>query len=83
MWDAAGEFSRGSRAQRDISSLDQDSRCPFCQQTIGPEAATRLKHFAEYVSSEAQAALKRAETIFRHALSQIHGTIGRTSATSP
>ena len=53
--------------------LTQGGQCPFCQQTIGLEAATRLKHFAEYVSSEAQGALKRAETRFSGALSQISG----------
>lgn len=71
MWDAAGEFLRG--AEPNATFPVQDSKCPFCQQTIGPEAATRLKHFAEYVSSEAQAELRRAQTILDNALSQVQG----------
>lgn len=71
MWDAAGEFARG--AQPSTAFPAQDGRCPFCQQTIGPEAATRLKHFAEYVSSEAQAELRRVQARLGNALSQVRG----------
>ena len=75
MWEAVGEFSQVANSGAAVPALTQGSRCPFCQQTIGAEAEARLKHFAEYVSSEAQAALKRAETKFNGALSEIRGTM--------
>ena len=82
MWEAVGGFSQVAQSGAAVPGLTQGSRCPFCQQTIGAEAATRLKHFAEYVSSEAQAALKRAETKFTGVLSEIRGTVVERSDTT-
>ena len=80
MWDAATEFSQASQPAAAFP-LD-DGRCPFCQQTIGPEAADRLKHFAEYVTSEAQGVLKQFRSSFSDALAQIQGlTVERPDIT--
>ncbi|MFZ0296824.1 MAG: AAA family ATPase [Candidatus Sulfotelmatobacter sp.] len=80
MWDAAAEFLRVSQPRVDLPVTD--GRCPYCQQELDPDAVTRLQHFAEYASSEAQGTLKTAELKFETALFQITGmAIGRNDIT--
>ena len=51
LWDAAVAFA----ASASVTLVDAaGSRCPLCQQTIHEDAATRLKHLAEFVESTAQ-----------------------------
>lgn len=73
MWESAAEFSRV--AKPGTAFPPEDGPCPFCQQPIGPNAAARLQHFAEYVSSETQATLKNAESRFKSCLSQMTGAV--------
>jgi hypothetical protein len=68
MWQAVGSFSEVAYPGGEFPVLKEGARCPFCQQTINEEAATRLKHFAEFVTSKAQAALSSAEGTFREVL---------------
>ena len=62
MWDATEKFSGVALPDGTFPDVSADARCPFCQQPIGPESATRLNHLKEYVSSSAQAEVRRAET---------------------
>ncbi|MCU1287168.1 MAG: hypothetical protein JWO13_3518 [Acidobacteriales bacterium] len=68
MWDAAKVFSNHASPQQKFP-LVENSLCPFCQQIIGKEAASRLAHFAEYVSSDAQTEVQHAEKAFAKLLS--------------
>lgn len=61
MWDAAGGFSAIAYPGSTFPVLTPDARCPLCQQVVGADAAARLQHFAEYVTSTAQAEVRRAE----------------------
>ena len=68
MWEAAAGFSQVAYPDSPFPVLNADARCPFCQQLIGADASTRLKHFAEYVSSNAQAEVDAAERTYNGAL---------------
>ncbi len=61
MWEAAEGFSQVAYHESTFPVLTKGARCPLCQQVIGPEAGSRLKHFREYVTSTAQAELRKAE----------------------
>jgi hypothetical protein len=74
MWDTAVVFAQSAIPGASFPSTWIDSRCPLCQQDIGPDAAKRLRHFAEYVASEAQAQLQAAEETYRQ-LSSVIQTI--------
>ena len=78
MWLAVGSFSGLTYPGRDLPVLEVGARCPFCQQTISEEAATRLRHFAEYVTSKAQATLHSAERAFKDALKATQLSIERS-----
>lgn len=71
MWDAAIEFAQSAAPGTLFPSIWNDSRCPLCQQEIGLDAANRLKHFAEYVASEAQTLVQSAEETYRQLSSAI------------
>jgi hypothetical protein len=71
MWDAAVVFAESAVPGTSFPSVWSDSRCPLCQQDIGLDAAERLKHFAEYVTSEAQAAVQAAEVTYRELSSSV------------
>lgn len=68
MWDAAKTFSEVASPRTPFPALGDSARCPFCQQPIGTEAATRLAHLAEYVSSAAQEHVRKAEAAHAEAV---------------
>jgi hypothetical protein len=70
MWESAGEFSAVAYPEAKFPVVTKDGRCPLCQQTLEPGAAARWKHFAEYVTSEAQNQLRDAEAEYRAAFSK-------------
>jgi len=61
MWDAGAAFSEVAYPGSIFPVVTQGARCPFCQQEIGEGANERLRHFAEYVSSNAQARVREEE----------------------
>ena len=71
MWEAVGGFSAAAYPGSVFPVITEDARCPFCQQKIGPDAAQRLKHFGEYISSTAQAEVSRKEIAYRDALAAV------------
>lgn len=71
MWDAAERFSSVACPGAPFPVLGVGAVCPYCQQTIAPDAVTRLRHFAEFVSSGAQADVRRAEATHAIALSTV------------
>jgi len=75
MWEAAVEFSAEAYPNAEFPVLPKDARCPLCQQTLHANAAARLKHFAEYIASEAQTELGNAEAEYDMAFSNIHETV--------
>jgi hypothetical protein len=81
MWQAVGSFSGLAYPGEAFPALEVGARCPFCQQTINEEAATRLKHLAEYVTSKAQATLHSAEQTFTDALKITQINIERSDIT--
>jgi hypothetical protein len=81
MWQAVSSFSKLAYPGGEFPALKVGDRCPFCQQTISEETATRLKHFAEYVTSKAQSTLHSAERSFTDALKVTNITIERSDIT--
>ncbi len=75
MWDAAENFSGVAYPGLAFPVLAAGSLCPFCQQTIGQDSAARLMHFAEYVSSNAQAEVTKAEALYQATLAKITGLV--------
>jgi len=71
MWEAASEFSVVAYPGAVFPVVTKDARCPLCQQTLEPEAVARLKHFAEYITSEAQNQLRGAELEYRAMSSKV------------
>jgi hypothetical protein len=70
MWKAAVGFAKAAFPGEPFPSNTTEARCPLCQQLIGPDAASQLTHFAEFVASKAQADLHDAEEAYRLALSE-------------
>lgn len=68
MWEAAVGFAESAFPGESFPSGSTGARCPLCQQLIGPDAASRLMHFSEYVTSQAQAELESAERAYSNAL---------------
>jgi len=78
MWEAAEGFSEIAYPDSAFPVLVKGARCPLCQQVIGPEAGARLKHFAEYISSTAQAELRKAERKYAEMLATVtRATVNR------
>jgi hypothetical protein len=71
MWDAAFEFSAVAYPENSARGISEGARCPLCQQTVGADAAARFKHFAELVTSTAQADVRAAETVYANLLSAV------------
>jgi hypothetical protein len=71
MWEASEAFSETAYPEASFPVLESGARCPFCQQPIGEEAEARLRHFAEYVASTAQAQVRDAEREQRAALATV------------
>jgi AAA domain len=70
MWEASVSFANAAFPGEPFPSNTAGARCPLCQQLIGPDAASRLTHFAEFVASQAQADLHDAEEAYQVALSE-------------
>ena len=68
MWETASKFSTVAYPGEAFPVLTEGARCPFCQRTIAAEAAARIKHFSEYITSKAQASFSKAEAEFRDIL---------------
>ena len=50
LWDAARAYSTvGAYAGRPFPVTDDEARCVLCQQSLDPDAATRLRRFEEFV----------------------------------
>jgi hypothetical protein len=79
MWDAAQRFSSVAYPAAPFPAIHEGAVCPFCQQLIGSDAAKRLEHFAEYVSSNAQADVRGAEAAY----SRLVSAIAQVSVKSP
>jgi hypothetical protein len=77
MWDATEAFSEGAYPNSPFPFLDTGARCPFCQQEISSEAEARLRHFAEYVTSSAQAQVRAAERKHGEALATVRQAVIR------
>jgi hypothetical protein len=63
MWDAGSAFSAVAYPGSAFPVVTERARCPFCQQEIGEGAGERLRHFAEFVSSNAQARVREEEKV--------------------
>jgi hypothetical protein len=79
MWDAARQFSSAAYPAMPFPVLQEGAVCPFCQQAIGSDASVRLKYFAEYVSSNAQANVREAEAAY----SQVFSAVAQINVKSP
>jgi energy-coupling factor transporter ATP-binding protein EcfA2 len=71
MWEATARFSSRAYAEEEFPVLRIGAICPFCQQQIDAVATERLEHFREYVTSTADAEVRRAETAHRTVLGQL------------
>jgi hypothetical protein len=71
MWEAAAEFSEIAYPGSAFPVLTDHARCLLCQQEIGIEAAERFKHFHQYISSTAQADVRKAEETYRRKLNSV------------
>ena len=65
MWEAAQAFSQVAYPKDVFPVLSKGARCLLCQQDLGSDATDRLRHFHEYVSSTAQADVRRAEAALK------------------
>ena len=63
LWKTAGEFFASLPSHHDLqtSQVSQWKACPVCQQDLGPDAQNRLLAFENFVNTEANQRLKRAE----------------------
>ena len=61
MWDTTKAFAVVAYPDSSFPPSGDDAQCPFCQQQIQPDTASRLHHFAEFVTSTAQEEVRRAE----------------------
>lgn len=61
MWDAAAAFSASAYQGRPFPDTGEHAKCVLCQQSFEGDAVLRMRHFAEYVASTAQAELRTAE----------------------
>ena len=61
MWDATKEFSSAAIPGKAFPVTEDGAKCPFCQQALDADTASRLKHLAEFVTSTAQEDVRAAE----------------------
>lgn len=71
LWDAAERFSARAYPDATFPVVDANGRCVLCQQIISPDAASRMRHFAEYATSTAQASLHAATGELERGLRQL------------
>lgn len=71
LWEAAAVYSEVAYPGSPFPVLQQGARCPFCQQEIHPDARERLEHLLEYVTSTAQAEVRRTEQEYRRRLTTL------------
>lgn len=71
LWDAGAAFSEVAYPGFIFPVVTQGARCPFCQQEIGDGAKHRLRHFAEYVSSNAQTRVREEEKAHANLLLEV------------
>ena len=65
MWLAAGKYSLEKvYLNQSFPFTDEGSKCVLCQQDLEEEARERLKHFQEFVVSEAENELRDAQATF-------------------
>lgn len=74
MWNAVRTFSGEAYPGAPFPNTEAGARCPFCQQEVQADAASRLKHLAEYVASQAQQELDHAESTLQATLSLVKQT---------
>jgi len=78
LWDAASEFSSLAYPEARFPVVSDGAKCLLCQQPIETDAATRFRHFQEFVTSTAQADVRRAETAYANCLAAVaEATINR------
>lgn len=80
LWDSAETFAMIS-ASTFPPVVGQP--CPFCQQEVGEDAASRVQHFAEFVASSAQAGLRATKDSFETALSAVVSVTPEQAALTP
>jgi hypothetical protein len=61
LWDAAAEFVQTALPERVFPDIEEDARCPFCQQPLETEARQRIRHLQGFIESEAHALLEAAQ----------------------
>jgi hypothetical protein len=77
MWDAAVTFVATTGGSPIFPTLAPGSRCPLCQEVLPDDARDRIRHFAEFVSSNVQALLTALEVELEQALSALKMAVGR------
>ena len=60
MWDATKGFAAVATPASQFPG-DEGDKCPLCQQALESEAAARLRHLAEFITSTAQEDVRQAE----------------------
>lgn len=60
MWDASIKFAAIATPDSEFPG-GEGEKCPFCQQALASDAAARLKHLAEFITSTAQEDVRQAE----------------------
>jgi hypothetical protein len=63
MWEATEQFAAVASPGKTFP-IEEGAKCPFCQQEILFDAAERLKHFGEFVTSTAQEDVRQAESAY-------------------
>jgi len=71
MWESAARFSSRAYPGREFPVVTADASCPLCQQPLDGDAVDRLHHFREYVTSTADAELRKADIAHRAAFDRI------------
>ena len=61
MWDATESFGAVSYPNSSFPPSEHGAKCPFCQQQIQPDTASRLQHLAKFATSTAQEDVRQAE----------------------
>ncbi len=82
MWDAAANYSPHAYPGVEFPVLSDGARCLLCQQPLDSDAATRLRHFQDLVSSTAQRDVRAAEQAYEKHVSAVRDiTIEGTDVT--
>lgn len=73
MWDATEKFSSAATPGKPFPAAEGGAKCPFCQQAMDTDTASRLRHLAEFVTSTAQEDVRAAEAAFNSLWNAITG----------